>query len=451
MKLDFLRIDEGNRRLVLIIAGWNIPPQFFSDITLPDGWDLAVAYGFSDLDPILLPDRYATVYLYAWSFGVVAAESVVDPASVTEAFAIAGTPWGIGERGIPYDIFDATRANLSPASLAKFRRRMLSGIDRAKRDELLDLLDPNPDIEALKEELTAIEKAPKNQNIPWRRAYVGVFDLVIPPDAQRLAWSSHPASPVVVELAAGHCPDFRKIILETLPDTKNTALNFSLSHTSYSSNASSQCYFAKRLAEELKLAVANPPKRILEIGNGSGLLSRLLAEMWPDAEATYLDLYPIEPGGFFNCELQIVADAEDWLETASGSWDLIVSSSAIQWFANPERFFVNASRLLAPGGVVGCSVYSSGNLCELDAVRLSPIHYHTAEGLEKMARRSFDSVVAKEEKLFLEFPTAREALLHLRDTGVRGRGSSTSLPDLLRALTPPHLSFVSTRLICKFG
>lgn len=447
MKLEYLKKFDGNTRLILIAAGWNTTPRFYSPLRLPDVWDIAVIYGFTDLSAFELPSRYSTIYLYAWSFGVVAAEICLDPSALTEAFAISGTPEGIGENGIPLNIFQATRDTLSQATLKKFRRRMLGGLSKETAVSLMSLLETDPDIKRLRDELTAIGLAPKKQNIRWRRAYIGQEDLIIPASAQRRAWEEHPSKPAVVELPSGHWIDMQSVILETIPDTENTALNFRSTHNCYEREASSQGYFAARLAEELEQTVQVPPKRILEIGNGCGTLSRLLAAMWPEAEATYIDLYPIEPGHFFQSERQITADAEQWLEGAEGEWDLIVSSSAVQWFANPARFFANAARLLAPGGTVGCSIYSDGNLCELDSVRIAPLLYHSAARLEEMAKEYFGEVRMTEETHRLEFGNARKALLHLRDTGVRGRGSAP-LPDLLQALRSGTLTYVSTRLIC---
>lgn len=411
---------------------------------------MAVAYGFADLSPLEIPTRYTTVYLYAWSFGVTAAEQTLDPARISEAFAISGTPEGIGETGIPTPVFTATRDNLTPASLAKFRKRMLHGLQREISSQLLSRLDSEPDIESLKADLTAIERCPKRRSIRWRRAYIGENDLIIPSSAQSAAWEDHWSSPSVIRLDAGHFIDLQEVIDDTVPDIENTARNFCSAHTSYRAQASSQSYFALRLLGALESEKTLRPASILEIGNGAGTLSRLLSWLWPKAEATYIDLYPISPGGFFAKETQITGDAEKWLEQAEGRWDLITSSSAIQWFANPERFFANAARLLAPGGVSACSVYSTGNLRELDAVRVPPLHYHSSAELKEMALRWFDDVKVAEEECVMNFGNAREALLHLRDTGVKGR-SKAPLADILKSLKEGKLTYKATRLICRLN
>lgn len=442
MKLEYLRKEESSRRLILIIGGWNTTPAFYGSITPREGWDLAVAYDMEELSPLELPERYATIYLYAWSFGVVAAEHVADPRRITEAFAVSGTPEGIGNKGIPEPIFKGTRDSLSQQSLMKFRKRMLGGLDKQTTSRLMELLPPQPDIEQLKRQLDSIDSIPKLHNITWRRAYIGRDDRIIPADAQLRSWSSHPSRPQIVECGCGHYMDLGEIIESTTPDTEKTAYCFSLSRATYGIRATAQSHFARKLVEKLSLLGINP-HRILEIGNGTGTLSRMIASLWPDAEATFVDLCPTAPYGIFAKEEYITADAEEWLEEATGKWDLIVSSSAIQWFANPRTFYRNAGRLMSKGGVMGCTIFTAGTLRELDAARPSPLHYHSGEQLAEMAGEWFEDRDWEEEEYVMHFGSAREALLHLRDTGVKG-GRSANLSALLKALREPRLSYRAT-------
>lgn len=442
MKLEYLRKEESSKRLILIIGGWNTTPLFYGSSSPREGWDLAVAYDFEELSPLELPERYGTVYLYAWSFGVVAAEHVLDPRRITEAFAISGTPEGIGDKGIPETIFRGTRDSLSPQTLAKFRKRMLGGLERAELNELMKLLPAEPDIEQLKRQLDSIASIPKRHNISWRRAYIGSADRIIPAEAQLRSWSEHPARPLIVECDCGHYMDLGRIIAGTTPDCEKTAYCFSQSRATYGSQANAQNHFARKLTEKVSRCGINP-RRILEIGNGTGTLSRMIASLWPEAEATFVDLCPTTPYGIFAKEEYITADAEEWLEETSGEWDLIVSSSAVQWFANPRTFYRNAWRLMSEGGVMGCTIFTKGNLRELDAARPSPLHYHSGEELAKMAGEWFEDRDWEEEEYVMRFGSAREALLHLRDTGVKG-GRKVSLPALIEALREPRLSYRAT-------
>lgn len=442
VKPEYLKKADNANKLVLIIGGWNTDPAFYSRIRPRAGWDVAAITDFEHLEPLEIPVQYTTVYLYAWSFGVVAAEHIADSTRITEAFAICGTPEGIGDYGIPTPIFQTTRDNLTLSSLTKFRRRMLSGLAPEKKAELQNLLAAAPDIEQLRRQLDSIANVEKSHRIHWRRAYIGLNDLIIPASAQRKAWLSHEYRPDIVELDTGHYPDIEQIIHLTTPDTQTTAESFSKSQDTYLQKADAQHHFARKLAEQLYKS-EQPIKKILEIGNGTGILSRLMAKRWPDAEVTFVDLCATEPYHLFTKEEYITADAEEWMEhRESGDWDLIVSASAVQWFANPRTFFRNAARLLKNGGKMGATIFSSGNLRELDPARPSPIHYHTAQELGSMAEEYFGECNWEEDEYVMQFSSGREALLHLRDTGVKG-GLTAPLSKLLRALRAGRLTYRS--------
>lgn len=94
------------------------------------------------------------------------------------------------------------------------------------------------------------------------------------------------------------------------------------------------------------------PLRVLELGCGTGLLTRRLAAVLPsgsDLLATDLSPAMVEtaqaalPGPRF-----AVMDAE--APDVAGPFDLIVSSLAAQWFAEPKGTLNRLAGLLVPGG-----------------------------------------------------------------------------------------------------
>ncbi|MDE7509628.1 MAG: methyltransferase domain-containing protein, partial [Muribaculaceae bacterium] len=131
------------------------------------------------------------------------------------------------------------------------------------------------------------------------------------------------------------------------------------------------------------------------------------------------------------------------METApSDSFDIVASASTIQWFADPLRFFRNVRRVLRPGGVFLCSTFLPGNLAELDVLRPSPLLYRSREEIESMLQLLFHSLQLEEEIIPMDFPSPREALLHLKLTGVGG-GSKATVRNLLTSLPDrPRLTYV---------
>lgn len=101
--------------------------------------------------------------------------------------------------------------------------------------------------------------------------------------------------------------------------------------------------------------LAEPPRRILDVGTGSGAAARYVAGRWPDAEVTAVDLSPAmvaeaaRRGGLR--ERYLVADAAR-LPFPDGAFDLVVQVNAIP-------FAAELARVVAPGGSVAVS-YTRG-------------------------------------------------------------------------------------------
>ena len=114
---------------------------------------------------------------------------------------------------------------------------------------------------------------------------------------------------------------------------------------------------------------APSPKRLLDIGAGTGRLLGKLGELYPEALAVGADL------AFGMCRasscnlaakrVQLVnADAES-LPFATGSFDLVLSTSTFQWLTSLDRAFSEVKRVLAPGGLFCFALFGEKTLFEL--------------------------------------------------------------------------------------
>ncbi|MEV0447110.1 trans-aconitate 2-methyltransferase [Streptomyces sp. NPDC050600] len=123
------------------------------------------------------------------------------------------------------------------------------------------------------------------------------------------------------------------------------------------------------------------PARIADLGCGPGNVTALLADRWPDAHITGLDLSPemleraekdwagtTSGGGWIDFR---AADAAHW--TPEEPYDLIVSNAALQWVPNHPESFAPWIAGLRPGGVFAFQVPGNfhapshallGELCE---------------------------------------------------------------------------------------
>jgi malonyl-CoA O-methyltransferase len=99
--------------------------------------------------------------------------------------------------------------------------------------------------------------------------------------------------------------------------------------------------------------VPTPPARALDVGTGSGAVARLLAERWPDADVTGVDVSPgmIAEARRLGAQRYDVGDASR-LPYGDGAFDLVTLNNMIP-------FFGELARITAPGGYIAVS-YSMG-------------------------------------------------------------------------------------------
>lgn len=138
----------------------------------------------------------------------------------------------------------------------------------------------------------------------------------------------------------------------------------------YEGAARVQALAARQLAQRLETLYAhNPaPRRILELGCGTGLLTRALRILFPEAALTAIDLSPqmvarareAVPEATYH-----VMDAE--YPTLDRSFDLICSNFCIQWFIDRAAAFTRLSGILAPGGRIEVTTLAQGSFAQWHA------------------------------------------------------------------------------------
>lgn len=431
MRIDFIK-SEGSSRLILIFAGWSTGPALYDDVSAP-GWDVAVVSGEDCEAPCFEPlRRYTTVYLYAWSMGVFfACRFVPEWLKPAACYAVNGTPWPCDDlRGIPRDIFLGTARGLIPRSLEKFRIRMCGSVSLFR--DLQPRLSGS-DCPRLAAQLLEVAEAPALQpRLPWRAAYVSDSDRIFPPDAQRLAWQGIAE---VREISGPHYADLADVVRHTVIDVERVGERFTRSMPTYTRHAHAQRLIAERLAYLMAPLTGPRVERLVEIGSGTGLFTRAWSTLVRAGSARFMDLCEMPRYGVAPCETYTRCDAEREIERmaaeAPGSVDAIVSASAIQWFAHPERFLSSCRRLLRPGGVLAVSTFAPGNLEELHALRPDPMYYPGADEL-RCWLADYASAEVTEERVMVEFSSPMDALRHLRLTGVTGSGAHAGAAGVRR-------------------
>jgi malonyl-CoA O-methyltransferase len=120
----------------------------------------------------------------------------------------------------------------------------------------------------------------------------------------------------------------------------------------YDDGAGVQRVVARHLAEMAARARLEPGAQILEIGCGTGLLTREIQARWPHAALTATDLVPamVDATARHGLAARLMAmDGE--LPAFDGPWfDLILSSLTFQWFDDLPLALARLHGLLRPGG-----------------------------------------------------------------------------------------------------
>lgn len=137
-----------------------------------------------------------------------------------------------------------------------------------------------------------------------------------------------------------------------IPDKHLVAAAFSKAEH-YDSAATVQSEVARRLAHKIAARLPAAPATILEIGCGTGLLSRELQTAFPASQLTLTD---ISAAMLARCRARLgpgpnyrVMDGE-FPDENLGKFDLIASSLTLQWFTDLPSGIARLKRLLTPTG-----------------------------------------------------------------------------------------------------
>ncbi len=196
---------------------------------------------------------------------------------------------------------------------------------------------------------------------------------------------------------------------------------FRKSLSTYRQNAAVQELMARRLAEAVAGLGRQSYGTALEIGCGSGLLTRELAKRLSIGRYILNDLLPEcstlsneIPNGEF-----IAGDAEKIFPFPQ-NLDLAASSAAFQWLGDLPAFLKTLAGALKPDGVLAFSTFGPENLFQIRELAGVSLDYLPLGDIERLLREDFEVRELGEEEITLAFPDALAALSHLKATGVTG-------------------------------
>lgn len=230
-------------------------------------------------------------------------------------------------------------------------------------------------------------------------------------------------------------------------DKRLVRAHFGRSRKTYDEYAIVQKKMGVRLAT--MVADAGAFKRILEIGCGTGFLTKKLAELYPQAEIIASDISPLmleqareNLGEYANIEYMVV-DGEAL--TLEGPFDLIVSNAAFQWFRDYPAALEGLKEKLIPGGYLFYATFGEETFWELhQAFTIAREELGIAAGCDDdrhgptfITREALEQIVDDlsmpalfQEELFIEkFDSVKEFLLSVKRVGANNASGQHMGPN----------------------
>ena len=214
-----------------------------------------------------------------------------------------------------------------------------------------------------------------------------------------------------------------------LPDRAALRRSFDRAAASYDEAALLQADIREELLRRLDF-VALDPRVILDAGAGTGHASRALRSRYPHARVIALDIA--------HGMLLAAGRRQSWrhrfdrlcadlvaLPLASGSVDLIFCNLTLPW-CEPDAFFAEMRRVLAPGGLLSLSSLGPDSLRELRAAWAGlDAHVHVNRFIDMhdlgdgMVRAGFQDPVLDVERRTVTYGDVSRLMTDLRACGER--------------------------------
>ncbi len=203
----------------------------------------------------------------------------------------------------------------------------------------------------------------------------------------------------------------------------------------YDSNARVAGELGARLLEHLE-PVRIEPKRVLDLGAGTGELARSLSRRYRNSRVLALDLSEsmlavarAKRRRLFSRQQFVCGDGEK-LPLRSGCVELVLSNATLQCCTQPDPVFAEVFRVLAPGGLFMFSTLGPDTLVELKesfALVDDQPHVHTFTDMhdlgDALVRTGFADVVMDSARLTAEYQDVGQLLRELKATGASNADS----------------------------
>jgi malonyl-ACP O-methyltransferase BioC len=196
------------------------------------------------------------------------------------------------------------------------------------------------------------------------------------------------------------------------------AARFGSAASTYDQSAALQALVAGKLARRVMQRGVAPSPRVLDIGCGTGLLTKAMQAELPSATFLATDLAPgqlTQARAGLGDKISYMGMDGEHPAIRDGSIDLVMSSLAAQWFQDPAQAMLRLASLLAPSGLLAVATLGPDSLSEWkDAHHLEGLRHGCPDYPPPGAYPGFTCEV---EAVQMEYTDALDFLRALRRIG----------------------------------
>jgi malonyl-CoA O-methyltransferase len=224
------------------------------------------------------------------------------------------------------------------------------------------------------------------------------------------------------------------------PDKALVRDRFGRSLAGYDGEAAVQRGMAVGLVEEILNHGGDGFDSALEIGCGTGLLSRELARRLHIRKFVANDLVA-ECGPRVEDAVEQMAGAAfgfhpgdiERIDLPPAAFDLVASNAVFHWLDDPAGLLDRLADTLRSGGLLAFTTFGPDNLREVAAVGGKGLDYRSIDEVAALVERRFSILHRRENREVLRFSSPRRVLEHLRCTGANGLERAGWTRGVLRA------------------
>ena len=200
-------------------------------------------------------------------------------------------------------------------------------------------------------------------------------------------------------------------------------LRFEHSFPTYDNHAIVQREMAQKLTDFVFESCGKDYKNVLEIGCGTGFLTRHIVDEFKIKKLLINDISP-EIIGYIEkiapyCNY-LIGDMENI--TFDSKFDIITSNAAFQWAEDLETMINRFYNILKPDGVLAFTTFGERNFEQMTKIANRKLMYKSIDELSGMFN-GFEVKIITEEIEQMEFKTPIDVLRHIKNIGANAIAS----------------------------